>query len=78
MPILNDAAIETAETFTVTLSGAAGGASALSTVSVTIDDDDALPPPAGTLQLERAGYSVTEGTTNVALLVTRTAARTGT
>ncbi len=72
VPILNDGAIETAETFTVTLSGATGAALGTpSMVSVTIDDDDALPPPAGTLQLERAGYSVTEGTTNVALRVTR-------
>jgi hypothetical protein len=47
--IADDAALESAETFTVTLSAFTGGAvlDGASSLTVTIDDNDARPPPSG-------------------------------
>jgi hypothetical protein len=49
VPIADDAALESAETFTVTLSALTGGAvlDGSSSLTVTIDDNDARPPPSG-------------------------------
>lgn len=47
VPITDDAAVEGAETFTVTLSSPAGGAALGTpvTITITITDNDAAPPP---------------------------------
>jgi choice-of-anchor B domain-containing protein len=49
VPIADDAAVESVETFTVTLSALTGGAvlDGSSSLTVTIDDNDARPPPSG-------------------------------
>ena len=80
VPIGNDAAVENAETFTVTLSGATGGASLGSpvTAAVTIDDDDVAPvPQPGTVAFNPASYSFNENGGSVTLTLTRTAGADG-
>jgi choice-of-anchor B domain-containing protein len=64
IPLADDAALESAETFTVTLSGLTGGAvlDGSSNLTVTIDDNDARPPPSG------GGGGGGGGSTDLALL----------
>jgi hypothetical protein len=49
IPLLDDTAIEGAETLTVTLSALTGGATIAgsATLVVTLNDNDAAPPPSG-------------------------------
>ncbi|MBL8329787.1 MAG: hypothetical protein JNJ71_13130 [Rubrivivax sp.] len=71
VPILNDTAAESTETFTVTLSAPSGatlGSPASATVSI-IDNDS--PPPAATLQFSASSYSVGESGGQVTITVTR-------
>jgi hypothetical protein len=80
VPIGNDAAVENAETFTVTLSNATGGASLGSpvTATVTINDDDVAPvPQPGTVGFDPASYSLDETGGSVTLTLTRTAGADG-
>ena len=73
IPILNNAIVESAETFTVNLSGAAGtGASigAIGTVTVTVIDDEA------SLNFSSPTYSVNEAGPNATITVTRSGAAT--
>ena len=70
VPIIDDSTDETDEMFTVTLSGASGGATLNPSVAtVTINDDD--PPPADPVVIgfERAAYSVNEGAGTLELTV---------
>ena len=70
--ILDDTSYEGDEDFTLSLSNATGGAAigAPSTATVTITEDDAVPP-AGTLQFSGATYSVAENGTSLLVTVTR-------
>lgn len=70
--ILDDSIYEGDETFTVTLSDPSGGASlgSPSTTSVTIIEDEPLPP--GSLQFETSSYNVDENSGSVSVYVTRT------
>lgn len=70
IPILNDLAVESAETFALTLSVPTGGATLGSarTQTVTITDNDGAP---GTLQLGAASYSVVENGGSVTISITR-------
>jgi hypothetical protein len=72
IPIVNDSAVEGAETFSVTLSNPTGGATigAPTTATITINDDDVARP--GTLALDPASYSISEGGGAVNITVTRT------
>lgn len=49
IPVVDDTVVEGAETLTLTLSGPTSGATidGSSTLTVTIDDNDAAPPPSG-------------------------------
>jgi len=73
VPILEDTLVEGSEAFTVVLSGASGGASlgSPSSTSITITDDDAPPPGAGTLQFSVSAYSVAENDGAATVTVTR-------
>lgn len=78
--ILQDTLVEGPESFTVTLSGATGGATIapIGTATVTVADDD-LPPvpqPAGSIQFQQSESAVTEGGTAL-LTVTRTGGSAG-
>jgi hypothetical protein len=74
--ITNDTAVESVETFTVTLSNAAGATLGTpATVTVTINDDDDATP--GTLAFSAASYSANEGPGAVTVSVTRTGGTTG-
>jgi hypothetical protein len=78
--ISNDAAVESAETFTVTLSAPTGGASlgAPANATVTITDDDTAPvPQPGTVQFNPAAYTANENGGSVTLTLTRTAGADG-
>jgi hypothetical protein len=77
--ILDDGAVETAETFTVTLSNATGGAAlgAPLTAQVTITDDDAAPPTPGALSLTASSFSVGEGGGTVTITARRTGGSDG-
>jgi hypothetical protein len=80
VPIADDAAVESAETFTVTLTNATGGASlgAPVTAVVTITDDDVAPvPQPGTVQFAPVTYSINENGGSVTLTLTRTAGADG-
>lgn len=78
VPIVNDAAAESAEHFELTLSNPTGGAvidAARGTARVTIVDNDQgdAPPPGnpdrpGTLKFDERGYQVIEGTQPVAVI----------
>lgn len=78
--ILNDTAVEPNETFTVTFFTTFGGATlgALATATVTINDDDTVPPSAGAIQFAQANYSVGEADGTVTLVATRTDGASGT
>lgn len=68
--VINDTAVESSETFTLTLSAATGatlGTPAVNTVTITDNDN----PPAGTLQLSASSYSVAENITSVTITATR-------
>lgn len=71
VPILDDALVEADETFTVTLSGATGGAAigAADTATVTIQSDE-IPEP-GTLRMVSAAVDVGEAAGTVVLSVER-------
>lgn len=77
IPIADDATVESAETFTVTLSTPTGGATlaAPSTLTVTIVDNDSAP--AGTMQFATAAQSVAESATSVGVVVTRAGGTSG-
>lgn len=78
LAILNDAVVESAETFTVNFFtntvGAALGAQ--TTATVTITDDD-VAPSAGTIQFAQTAYSVAESAGTVTLVATRTGGSSG-
>ncbi len=77
--LVNDSAVEPAETLTVTLSNPLGGA-ALGTAmaTVTIDDDDAVAPAnPGQLAFAATTVSVAEGSSTVLLTVQRTGGSDG-
>jgi len=71
VPILDDALVEPDETFTITLSGATGGASigTADTATVTIQSDE-IPAP-GTLRMVNAAVSVGEAAGTVSVSVER-------
>jgi hypothetical protein len=71
VPILDDALVELDETFTITLSGATGGATigAADTATVTIQSDE-IPVP-GTLRMVNATVSVSEAAGTVSISVER-------
>lgn len=78
IPIIDDAAPESAESFNVQLSGASGASlGAQSSATVSIAANDQAPAP-GTLQWSAANFAVTEGTANVTLTVNRVAGSSGT
>ncbi len=72
--ILNDAVIESNETFTVSFFTNTVGASlgALTTATVTITDDDTPPPSPGVIQFAQSNYFVGEAAGTVTLVATRT------
>ncbi len=77
VPITDDAEVESAESFTITLSNATGGASiGTATSTVTISDNDAAQQP-GTLAISPATTSVNEGDGTVTLTVSRTGGSDG-
>ncbi len=80
VPVLEDSSVEGNETFTLTLSNAAGGATlgAPAAVTVTISDNDSAPPPQpGTLRLTAGSVSVSEGGGSVTLTVQRVSGTDG-
>ena len=81
IPIGNDAAVENAETFTVTLANPMGATlGALVTATVTITDDDVAPVPVpqpGTVQFAPTSYNLNENGGSVTLTLTRTAGADG-
>jgi hypothetical protein len=80
IPVANDTDIESAETFTVTLGNATGGAAlgATTSAAVTIADDDVTPLPVpGTVQFNPAAVSVNENGGSVTLTLTRTVGADG-
>ncbi|MBA3935869.1 MAG: hypothetical protein H0X38_00250 [Planctomycetes bacterium] len=72
-----DALVEGAESFTVTLSAATGGATIGSQATTTVTIDDAVVVPAGTLAWSATTATVAEGSP-VTLTVTRTGGSAGT
>jgi hypothetical protein len=83
IPILDDAAAEADETFTVTLSNPGGGARlGLATAVITIATNDQPPPSSGggkpgTLQLSTTTFSTSESGGTAFITVTRTAGSDG-
>ena len=79
VPVLDDTDYEGNESFTVQLSNATGGATpgSPSLATVTIQENDPTPP-AGSLQLSGATYSVAENGGSVLLTVTRSGGSFGT
>jgi hypothetical protein len=80
IPVTNDTDVESAETFTVTLANATGGAAlgATTSAAVTIDDDDVAPLPVpGTVQFDPASVSAGENSGSVTLTLTRTVGADG-
>jgi hypothetical protein len=77
VPIINDAAVETNETFNVTLSGPTGGATlgGPGSATVTIVNDDVASY--GTIQLSAAAYSVDENVISVTITAKRTNGSSG-
>lgn len=77
--IIDDALVESSESFSVTLSAPAGGATlgVPATASVVISDNDTTPGPAGTLQFSAAVSSVEEAGGVVTLGVTRSGGSAG-
>ncbi|MGB7326276.1 MAG: Calx-beta domain-containing protein [Rubripirellula sp.] len=77
--ITNDTAVESDETFTVTLSNATGGATlGTTTVSTaTIVDNDTVTPVPGVLSISPATVSVGEAAGNATFTVTRTGGSDG-
>ncbi len=78
IPISEDALVEGAENFTVTLATPTGGATLgmPSAATVTINDNDQAPGP-GSLQWSATNYAVAEGSANVTLTVNRVAGSAG-
>lgn len=69
--ITNDGTAESNETINATLNSTTAGAiGSINSTVVTILDDDG-PPPAGTITLSSAAYSVTEGSASVTITVNR-------
>jgi len=80
IPVINDALVEPAKTFTVTLSSPSAGGQLIGTSSavVTITSDDvSVTPGPNTVQLSTTSAAVNEGASLV-LSVTRTGTLTGT
>lgn len=77
VPITNDALFEPSEAFTITLSGAGGGATlgATSVQTITINDDDVAAP--GTLQFTAGTMSVNEADGTATVTVTRSGGSDG-
>ena len=79
VPIIDDSNYEGNESFTVSLSSATGGATigALATASVTITENDPVPP-AGSLKFSGATYSIAEDGVSLSITVVRTGGSFGT
>jgi hypothetical protein len=79
VPIINDTAVESSESFTVKLSSPTGATLGLATATVTVADNDTVtppppppPPPAGgALQFSAATASVAENARTLRLTVNR-------
>jgi subtilisin family serine protease len=70
VPIANDTAVESPETFTVTLSAPVGGGlGSPSTATVTINDNDSAPP--SVFALSSNAFTATEARGSVVIRVTR-------
>jgi hypothetical protein len=70
VPITDDTAVESNETFTVGLSSPSGATlGAVTSATVTITDNDTAP--AGTVQFDKAAYTVDEDAGTVTVVVTR-------
>ncbi|MFO0810356.1 MAG: Calx-beta domain-containing protein [Gemmataceae bacterium] len=77
VPILDDAAVEGNETFTLTLTGATGGATlGVATATATIVDND-FPAAFGVLQFSAAQYTVAETGGTATITVSRTGGSNG-
>ena len=78
IPLLNDALVESNETFTITLSNPTGGlglgSPATATVTLTSEDQPAVP---GVVQLAQAAYQVSEANGTLVVSVTRTGGSAG-
>ncbi len=79
IPIINDTAVESSETFTVTISAPTGGATlGTTTVStVTITDNDSVVPVPGVLSISPTTVSVSEGAASATFTVSRTGGSDG-
>jgi|GEM_PF-2645670 len=73
IPIVNDAVVESDESFTVVLSNASGGASlgGILTHTVTIQSDDVGPPVPGVIGFASASSVFAESIGNASIVVTR-------
>ncbi|HVG24683.1 MAG TPA: Calx-beta domain-containing protein, partial [Thermoanaerobaculia bacterium] len=76
IPLLDDALVEGAETFSVALSNASGATLGNpSTETITLIDDE--QPPAGTIQFSAASYSGNENGGSILITVTRSGGNNG-
>ena len=79
VPILDDDDVEGNETFSVHIVNPTGGASlgGLTTVNITIQDNDSNPGNPGTIRFENGTANVNEGNANASLTVRRINGSTG-
>ena len=74
IPITNDSTYEATETLIVNLSNVAGASLGLSSATVSINDDDAMP---GTISFNATAYSVDENGVTTTITVSRTGGSDG-
>jgi len=79
VPVIDDAAVESSENFTVTLSNPTGGATlgAAVTSTVTITDNDSGQTQPGVLSISQPTVSVGEGAGSVTFTINRTSGSDG-